>query len=87
MGYSCDKLPRLGPIPGKPGMFIMAGWTGHGMAQIFLAAKGMADMIVNDVPYHGTELPRVFEETANRLQNSPNKLLESWHHATQVPRL
>lgn len=68
-------------------MFIMAGWTGHGMPQIFLAAKGMADMVVKDVPYSGTGLPRVFEETADRLQNAPNKVLESWYQATQVPRL
>ncbi|KAJ5836293.1 FAD dependent oxidoreductase [Penicillium robsamsonii] len=87
MGYSRDKLPRLGPIPGKRGMFIMAGWTGHGMPQIFLAAKGMADMVVKDVPYSGTGLPRVFEETADRLQNAPNKVLESWYQATQFPRL
>ncbi|KAJ5138690.1 FAD dependent oxidoreductase [Penicillium bovifimosum] len=87
MGYSRDKIPRLGPIPGRPGMFIMAGWTGHGMPQIFLAAKGMADMVVNDVPFHETGLPRVFEETADRLQNAPNKVLESWYQATQTPRL
>jgi glycine/D-amino acid oxidase-like deaminating enzyme len=87
MGYSRDKLPRLGPVPGKRGMFIMAGWTGHGMSQIFLAAKGMADMVVKDVPYHETGLPRVFEETADRLQNTPNKVLESWYQATQSPRL
>ncbi|PKY02459.1 FAD dependent oxidoreductase [Aspergillus campestris IBT 28561] len=87
MGYSRDKLPRLGPVPDRPGMFIMAGWTGHGMPQIFLAAKGMAEMIVGDVSYRQTGLPRVFEETADRLQNAPNKVLESWYQATQGPRL
>nr|RBQ95949.1 hypothetical protein FVER53263_08500 [Fusarium verticillioides] len=30
MGYSSDRLPRVGPIPGRPGMFIMGGFTGHG---------------------------------------------------------
>ncbi|KAG5786921.1 hypothetical protein H9Q69_014008 [Fusarium xylarioides] len=34
MGYSSDRLPRVGPIPGRPGMFIMGGFTGHGMPQI-----------------------------------------------------
>ncbi|KAG4258772.1 hypothetical protein FPRO03_13438 [Fusarium proliferatum] len=29
MGYSSDRLPRVGPIPGRPGMFIMGGFTGH----------------------------------------------------------
>lgn len=87
MGYSRDKLPRLGPVPDRPGMFIMAGWTGHGMPQIFLAAKGLAEMVVEDVSYRQTGLPRVFEETADRLQNAPNKVLESWYQATQGPRL
>lgn len=87
MGYSRDKLPRLGPVPGRNGVFIMGGWTGHGMPQIFLAAKGMASMVVEDVPYYQTGLPRVFEETADRLKNAPNKVLESWYQATRGPRL
>ncbi|PGH15173.1 hypothetical protein AJ79_02538 [Helicocarpus griseus UAMH5409] len=87
MGYSSDKLPRLGPIPGKSGLYIMGGWTGHGMPQIFLAAKGMADMVVSNVPYHQTGLPRVFEETEARLQSTSNKVMDSWSQVAQGPRL
>ncbi|PYH81269.1 FAD dependent oxidoreductase [Aspergillus uvarum CBS 121591] len=87
MGYSCDKVPRLGPIPGKEGLFVMGGWTGHGMPQIFLAAKGMADMVVGGVSYQETGLPRIFEETEIRLKNGPNKVLDSWRTSTGRSRL
>lgn len=87
MGYSCDKIPRVGSIPGRRNMFIMAGWTGHGMPQIFLSAKGMAKMIMEGVPYWQTGLPRVFEESEERLKTAPNKVLETWYEATQVPHL
>jgi hypothetical protein len=36
MGYSSDHIPRVGPIPCRPGMFIMGGFTGHGMPQVSL---------------------------------------------------
>ncbi|OJJ42090.1 hypothetical protein ASPZODRAFT_77757 [Penicilliopsis zonata CBS 506.65] len=80
MGYSRDKLPRIGPIPHRDGLFIMAGWTGHGMPQIFLAAKGMAEMVVGGKPYSQTGLPRLFEETPDRMK-APNKVLEGWSKA------
>lgn len=87
MGYSSDRLPRLGPIPDRTGLFIMAGWTGHGMPQIFLSAKGMADMVAGDIPYPDTGLPRVFEESPQRLRDARNKVLEMWHQATDGPHL
>lgn len=83
MGYSSDRLPRLGPVPGKKGLFIMGGWTGHGMPQIFLASKGMAKMVVNGVPYSETGLPRIFEESEERLMSVQNKVLDSWAEAIQ----
>ena len=87
MGYSCDKVPRLGPIPNKEGLFVMGGWTGHGMPQIFLAAKAMADMVIGGVSYQKTGLPRIFEETESRLKNGPNKVLDSWCASTSRSRL
>jgi glycine/D-amino acid oxidase-like deaminating enzyme len=45
MGYSSDGLPHIGWVPGKEGQFIIAGFTGHGMPEIFLAAEGVARMI------------------------------------------
>ncbi|OWT36867.1 FAD dependent oxidoreductase superfamily [Cryptococcus neoformans Bt1] len=34
LGYSSDLLPYVGEVPNKPGVFICAGFTGHGMPRI-----------------------------------------------------
>ncbi|KAH7240373.1 FAD dependent oxidoreductase [Fusarium redolens] len=76
MGYSSDRLPRLGPIPGRPGMFIMGGFTGHGMPQIFLCGQAMAKFLLKDATFKETGLPRLFEETQARLEDPRNRALE-----------
>lgn len=79
MGYSSDRLPRVGAIPKRPGMFIMAGFTGHGMPQIFLCAKGIAAMVKRDVPFAETGIPRLFQESEARLKDSRNQVQEIYH--------
>ncbi|WVQ84845.1 hypothetical protein IAT38_007002 [Cryptococcus sp. DSM 104549] len=34
LGYSSDFLPYVGEVPDKPGVFVIAGFTGHGMPRI-----------------------------------------------------
>ncbi|KAF9776929.1 hypothetical protein IL306_004819, partial [Fusarium sp. DS 682] len=63
MGYSSDQLPHIGRVPGRENMFLMGSFTGHGMPQIFLAAKGLSRMVLEDLPYSQTGIPRLFEET------------------------
>jgi glycine/D-amino acid oxidase-like deaminating enzyme len=77
MGYSSDGLPHVGHVPGQKDQYILAGFTGHGMPQIFLAAEGLAKMILNDVDYKQTQLPQLFESTLTRLENSQNKIFAS----------
>lgn len=77
MGYSSDGLPHVGHVPGQKDQYILAGFTGHGMPQIFLAAEGLAKMILNDVDYKQTQLPRLFESTSTRLESSQNKIFAS----------
>jgi len=31
MGFSPDELPLVGPVPDMPGIYVCAGYTGHGM--------------------------------------------------------
>jgi hypothetical protein len=57
-------------------MFIMGGFTGHGMPQVFLCANGMADMILGDKKFSDCGIPRVFEETKTRLQDKRDRVLE-----------
>ncbi|KAJ4051114.1 hypothetical protein NW760_001098 [Fusarium oxysporum] len=76
MGYSSDRLPRVGPIPGRPGMFIMGGFTGHGMPQIYLCGQAMAKVLLEDASFNQTGLPRLFEETQARLEDPRDRVLE-----------
>lgn len=68
MGYTADSLPHVGHVPEKQGQLVIAGFNGHGMPQIFLAAKGIAQMIVDGASYEATGLPVLFHTTARRLQ-------------------
>ena len=77
MGYSSDGLPHVGHVPEQKGQYIIAGFTGHGMPQIFLAAEGLAKMILDDVDFVQTGLPRLFESTQSRLDSSQNKIFAS----------
>ncbi|KAF5670466.1 oxidoreductase [Fusarium denticulatum] len=74
MGYSADEVPRIGHVPGRKNMFIMGGFTGHGMPQVFLAAKGISRMVLENLPYSETGIPRLFEETEARLKSDENFL-------------
>ncbi|KAF4337998.1 hypothetical protein FBEOM_8097 [Fusarium beomiforme] len=76
MGYSSDRLPRVGPIPGRPGMFIMGGFTGHGMPQIFLCGQAIAKFLLHGVSFKDTGLPRLFEESQARLDDTKDRVLE-----------
>ncbi|KAJ5081859.1 FAD dependent oxidoreductase [Penicillium alfredii] len=77
MGYSSDGFPHIGRVPGHDGQFILAGFTGHGMPQIFLAAEGLAKMIVAGTEFMDTGLPRLFQTTQARLDSSRNQALEN----------
>jgi glycine/D-amino acid oxidase-like deaminating enzyme len=77
MGYSSDGLPHIGAVPGLQDEYILAGFTGHGMPQIFLAAEGIAKMVVGDVAFEETGLPRLFKTSQSRLDKQENKILSS----------
>jgi glycine/D-amino acid oxidase-like deaminating enzyme len=76
MGYSSDGLPHVGQVPGQDGQYILAGFTGHGMPQIFLAAEGIAKMIVSGVNFEDTGLPRLFKSSEARLGSHENKIFD-----------
>jgi glycine/D-amino acid oxidase-like deaminating enzyme len=70
MGYSYDSNPHVGAVPGKPGQYILAGFNGHGMPVIWLAAKELANMVVEDVEFEKTGLPRLFKTTQKRIDRA-----------------
>jgi len=70
MGYSFDSLPHVGKIPDRPGQFILGGFNGHGMPIIWLAAKGLADMIHTGKSFEEVRLPGLYKTTQERIDKA-----------------
>jgi gamma-glutamylputrescine oxidase len=58
MAYTPDENPLVGALPHRPGEYIAAGYTGHGMSLGFLAGKALAERIAGVA---ATPLPQAFE--------------------------
>lgn len=76
MGYTSDFMAHVGTVPEKPGLFILAGFNGHGMPQILGASKAVAKMITDDCSYEETGLPSPYKTTKERLTEQRNPLME-----------
>jgi glycine/D-amino acid oxidase-like deaminating enzyme len=76
MGYSCDSLPHVGHVPERNGVFILAGFNGHGMPVVFLTAKGVAEMVVLEKSYQETKLPSLYKTSKERLQHRYDDILQ-----------
>ncbi len=50
MGFTPDRAPLVGPVPGSPGEYVVAGFHGHGMPMAFSAARAVADMLAGREP-------------------------------------
>ncbi|KAK5046603.1 hypothetical protein LTR84_007364 [Exophiala bonariae] len=68
MGYSADLLPWVGEMPGKPGLFVTAGFTGHGMPRVLGCSEAVAALVRGDVAsLHETSVPQPYWITEDRL--------------------
>lgn len=77
LGYSSDFMPHIGEVPEKPGQYIIAGFSGHGMPQILRSTEGLASMIRDGAPFEETGIPRIFKTTKQRITSDKNPLEES----------
>ena len=77
MGYSTDSLPHVGEVPDREGVFVIAGFHGHGMPVIFLAAQGVASMAHQGLEYEKTGLPCLFKTSKDRLESETNDIMTS----------
>ncbi|OTA85205.1 hypothetical protein M434DRAFT_400225 [Hypoxylon sp. CO27-5] len=68
MGYSADDAPHIGHVPSKPGLYICAGFNGHGMPNVLLCAKGLVQMVKDGRPFSETGVPACYETSADRLR-------------------
>lgn len=68
-------MPHVGEVPEKPKQYILGGFNGHGMPVVFLAAKGIAEMIGEGKTYEDTGMPRLFRTSKGRLESKRNDIL------------
>lgn len=84
MGFSRDEVPLVGPVPGKEGLFMCAGFTGHGMPNTWLCGKTTALMVGQirngastkdavDTAAEETKLPKAYQLSEARLANAREK--------------
>jgi glycine/D-amino acid oxidase-like deaminating enzyme len=45
MGFTETGLPLVGPVEGMPGVYLCAGFNGHGMGFAFISAKRLVDSL------------------------------------------
>ncbi len=62
--------PHRGTLADEDNQFVLAGFNGHGMPVIWLAAKGIAKMITEGVDFEETGMPRLFKTTRDRIERS-----------------
>lgn len=55
MGFVPDRMPLIGPVVDRPGLYLAGGYSGHGLAFAFLAGRMIAQLIVDG----DTEYPRI----------------------------
>ncbi|ORY24568.1 FAD dependent oxidoreductase-domain-containing protein [Naematelia encephala] len=69
MAASRDRLPLIGPIPNKPGLWAAVAFHGHGMARILTCTRSLAKQILNPGEWD-ERLPKSFEITEERLERA-----------------
>ncbi|CAN9249525.1 unnamed protein product [Alternaria alternata] len=83
MGYSNDGFPYVGPICGKPGQYMCAGFSGHGMPQIFFCAKAVASMVITG-DAEDVDLPVPYRITRSRwYQPKEHVSLKMWQQIAE----
>ncbi|KAF2763665.1 FAD dependent oxidoreductase [Teratosphaeria nubilosa] len=87
MGYSDDGFPFVGSVPEKAGQFICAGFSGHGMPQVFLSAKAVATMITQEREADEVDLPRLYRCSRARLESRERHVaLAAWDAVPKAAR-
>lgn len=67
MAATPDVLPHVGAVPGSKNQWVLAGFNGAGMVQIFTLTRAIAEMVTQGTEYDDTGLPEFFKATNARL--------------------
>ena len=73
MGYSRDDHPWVGKVPGNEGLWLCAGYTGHGMPNGTLCGKAVVDMMLGEAS--GEELSALHEQMVKKGDIPKNYIL------------
>jgi glycine/D-amino acid oxidase-like deaminating enzyme len=46
MGFSADGMPLIGALPQHPQVYVVGGYTGHGIGMAFRAAQILAGVML-----------------------------------------
>ncbi|PQE14213.1 FAD dependent oxidoreductase superfamily protein [Rutstroemia sp. NJR-2017a BVV2] len=68
-GAKVESIWTGRPVPSRYNEFVIAGFNGHGMPVIWLAAKGLAEIICQDEKGE-TDIPELLITTWNRLRKA-----------------
>jgi glycine/D-amino acid oxidase-like deaminating enzyme len=83
MGYSNDGFPYVGQVCGKPGQYMCAGFSGHGMPQIFFCAKAVASMVITG-DAEDVDLPVPYRITRSRwYKHKEHVSLKMWQQIAE----
>jgi glycine/D-amino acid oxidase-like deaminating enzyme len=50
VGYTDDRLPYAGEVPGRPGLYVAGGYSGHGNVPGYMCGRDIADAIAGNPP-------------------------------------
>jgi gamma-glutamylputrescine oxidase len=50
VGYTDDQLPYAGEVPGRPGLYMAGGYSGHGNVPGYMCGRDIADVIAGGPP-------------------------------------
>jgi len=56
MDVTPDAVPAIDAVPGRPGLFIAAGFSGHGLGTGPASGELLADLITNRTPSEAIRL-------------------------------
>jgi glycine/D-amino acid oxidase-like deaminating enzyme len=86
MGYSDDGFPYVGSVRDKSGQYICAGFNGHGMPQIFLSAKAIAEMVLSGATVQEVDLPLPYWTSPERWTHRKEHISsQAWRAVTKEP--
>ncbi|OLN96000.1 putative oxidoreductase OrdL 2 [Colletotrichum chlorophyti] len=69
MGFSPDGFPFVGEVPGEDGLWVCAGFQGHGMVLCWMCAKGLVALLEGSGQEELREwFPDAFRVTSARLE-------------------